>query len=63
MDFGCFVQLEGLRDRHEGLVHISQVNKKENFISQVFYQEIKLTQVQTSYLCSDPLGGGKKFLI
>lgn len=26
MQFGCFVQLEGLRGRHEGLVHISQVN-------------------------------------
>ena len=25
MQFGCFVQLEGLRGRHEGLVHISQV--------------------------------------
>lgn len=28
MQFGCFVQLEGLRGRHEGLVHISQVNIK-----------------------------------
>ena len=26
MQFGCFVQLEGLRGRHEGLVHISQVS-------------------------------------
>lgn len=25
MQFGCFVQLEGLRGRHEGLVHVSQV--------------------------------------
>ena len=28
MQFGCFVQLEGLRGRHEGLVHISQVSLK-----------------------------------
>ncbi len=26
MQFGCFVQLEGLRKRWEGLVHISQVD-------------------------------------
>ena len=26
MQFGCFVQLEGLRGKHEGLVHISQVD-------------------------------------
>ena len=26
MQFGCFVQLEGVRGRHEGLVHVSQVN-------------------------------------
>ena len=26
MQFGCFVQLEGLRGRHEGLVHESEVN-------------------------------------
>lgn len=25
MQFGCFVQLEGVRGRHEGLVHVSQV--------------------------------------
>lgn len=25
MQFGCFVQMEGLRKRWEGLVHISQV--------------------------------------
>ena len=25
MQFGCFVQLEGVRGKHEGLVHISQV--------------------------------------
>lgn len=25
MAFGCFVQLEGLRGRHEGLVHVSEV--------------------------------------
>lgn len=25
MAFGCFVQLEGLQGRHEGLVHVSQV--------------------------------------
>ena len=26
MQFGCFVQLEGLRGRNEGLVHISEVH-------------------------------------
>ncbi|CAM6117386.1 unnamed protein product [Calypogeia fissa] len=25
MDFGCFVQMSGLRDRKEGLVHVSQI--------------------------------------
>jgi len=25
MNFGCFVQLEGLKKKWEGLVHISQV--------------------------------------
>lgn len=29
MQFGCFVQLEGLRKKWEGLVHISQVRKRE----------------------------------
>ena len=28
MQFGCFVQLEGLRGRHEGLVHVSQVRTR-----------------------------------
>lgn len=28
MQFGCFVQLEGLRGRHEGLVHISQLRNE-----------------------------------
>lgn len=28
MQFGCFVQLEGLRGRHEGLVHISQLRRE-----------------------------------
>lgn len=27
MQFGCFVQLEGLRRRCEGLVHISEVSQ------------------------------------
>ena len=27
MQFGCFVQLEGVRGRHEGLVHVSQVSR------------------------------------
>ena len=26
MQFGCFVQLEGVRGRYEGLVHISRVS-------------------------------------
>ena len=26
MQFGCFVQLEGVRARYEGLVHISRVS-------------------------------------
>ena len=26
MQFGCFVQLEGVRGRHEGLVHISEMS-------------------------------------
>ena len=29
MQFGCFVQLEGLRKKWEGLVHISQVRERE----------------------------------
>lgn len=47
MQFGCFVQLEGLRKKWEGLVHISQVRKREreerenlkflNFKSQCFF--------------------------
>ena len=28
MQFGCFVQLEGLRKRWEGLVHISQLRSE-----------------------------------
>ena len=28
MQFGCFVQLEGVRGRHEGLVHISQLRRE-----------------------------------
>ncbi|XP_048579311.1 ATP-dependent RNA helicase DHX8 isoform X2 [Nematostella vectensis] len=28
MQFGCFVQLEGLKGRHEGLVHISQLRRE-----------------------------------
>ena len=28
MQFGCFVQLEGLRKRWEGLVHISQLRRE-----------------------------------
>lgn len=28
MNFGCFVQLEGVRGRHEGLVHISQLRRE-----------------------------------
>ncbi|XP_022791850.1 ATP-dependent RNA helicase DHX8-like [Stylophora pistillata] len=28
MQFGCFVQLEGLRGRHEGLVHVSQLRRE-----------------------------------
>lgn len=28
MQFGCFVQLEGMRGRHEGLVHISQLRRE-----------------------------------
>lgn len=28
MPFGCFVQLEGLRRRWEGLVHISQLRRE-----------------------------------
>lgn len=34
MQFGCFVQLEGLRKRVEGLVHISQL-RREGRVSQV----------------------------
>ena len=33
MQFGCFVQLEGLRGKNEGLVHISEVTlAKQNFL-------------------------------
>jgi ATP-dependent RNA helicase DHX8/PRP22 len=28
IDFGCFVQLEGVRGKHEGLVHVSQIRKE-----------------------------------
>lgn len=28
MQFGCFVQLEGIRKRWEGLVHISQLRRE-----------------------------------
>ena len=28
MQFGCFVQLEGVRGKHEGLVHISQLRQE-----------------------------------
>ena len=28
MNFGCFVQLEGVRGRHEGLVHVSQLRRE-----------------------------------
>ena len=28
MQFGCFVQLEGVRGRHEGLVHLSQLRQE-----------------------------------
>ena len=34
MQFGCFVQLEGLRKRWEGLVHISQL-RSEGRVTQV----------------------------
>ena len=34
MQFGCFVQLEGLRKRWEGLVHISQL-RSEGRVSNV----------------------------
>lgn len=25
MDFGCFVELQGVRGRHEGLVHVTNM--------------------------------------
>ncbi len=28
MNFGCFVALEGVRGRHEGLVHVSQLRNE-----------------------------------
>ena len=28
MQFGCFVQLEGMRGRHDGLVHVSQLRRE-----------------------------------
>ncbi len=28
MNFGCFVALEGVRGRHEGLVHVSQLRRE-----------------------------------
>ena len=34
MQFGCFVQLEGVRGRHDGLVHISQL-RREGRVSSV----------------------------
>jgi len=34
MQFGCFVQLEGLRKRHEGLVHVSHL-RREGRVSDV----------------------------
>ena len=32
MQFGCFVQLEGVRGRYEGLVHISRVSGPRSHI-------------------------------
>ena len=34
MQFGCFVQLDGVRGRHEGLVHISHL-RREGRVSRV----------------------------
>ena len=34
MQFGCFVQLDGVRGRHEGLVHISNL-RREGRVSNV----------------------------
>ena len=34
MQFGCFVQLEGLSKRYEGLVHISEL-RQEGRVAQV----------------------------
>ena len=28
MQFGCFVQLKGVRGKHEGLVHVSQLRRE-----------------------------------
>ena len=28
MQFGCFVQLEGVRGKHEGLVHVSHLRRE-----------------------------------
>ena len=28
MQFGCFVQLEGVRGKHKGLVHLSQLRRE-----------------------------------
>lgn len=35
MQFGCFVQLEGVRGRYEGLVHISRVSGPRSHVVSV----------------------------
>jgi len=48
MNFGCFVQLEGLKKKWEGLVHVSQVCCFVFLRESIFMNEI-LTEIVLRY--------------
>ena len=48
MQFGCFVQMFGIKSRQEGLVHISQVSDKASYY-------LKMNKVLSSVMaCTSP---------
>ena len=47
MQFGCFVQMFGIKSRQEGLVHISQVSDKASYY-------LKMNKVLSSVMACTP---------
>ena len=51
MDFGCFVELQGLKKQHEGLVHVSNISRERISSAKNVAQKgdrvwVKLTQIK-----------------